>query len=208
MKAAVLPMGYVSIYWRWSHEKKTMPFSISWGEIVFFQRTGLGWSSSSEPDAPCLSRMVQGHLVAAGYRPRPSDQLPRLTPDYRCCRRMLADRPRKWNHQHWSHQPLPLCPSCLRIQSISWMRQSISLSTTRNYSGMSITIAEVDYGLINKWHTRPVLMVPVLVPVCQHVTAEGLNFLGDIQLLLITFGQCGQRHGVQFVWSVPPDPEN
>ena len=45
--------------------------------------------------------MVQGHLVATGYRSRDPNRCPRLTPGH-SHRRMLAPKHQNWNHQHWS----------------------------------------------------------------------------------------------------------
>ena len=54
----------------------------------------------------------------------------------------------------------------------SFIQQSVTLSkTTTNNSGMSITVVEVDSGLINKYHMRPVLTFPVLKPVCLQAVA-------------------------------------
>ena len=47
--------------------------------------------------------LVQGCLVAVGYRWRHPDRWIRLTPDHRCRRRMLAIWSQNWNHQNWSH---------------------------------------------------------------------------------------------------------
>ena len=43
------------------------------------------------------------HSVAAGYCLRHPDRCPRVIPDHRCCRRMLAQRHRNLNHQHSPH---------------------------------------------------------------------------------------------------------
>ena len=49
-----------------------------------------------------ISTVHVGRLVAAGYRSRYPEQCCRLAPDHCRHRRMLADRPQNWNHQHWS----------------------------------------------------------------------------------------------------------
>ena len=46
---------------------------------------------------------VQGHLVAARYRSRDSDWCPRLNPDHRRCRHMLAHKHQNWSHRYFSH---------------------------------------------------------------------------------------------------------
>ena len=51
-------------------------------------------------------RTSQGRSETAGYSSRHQDRCPRLNPEHRCCRCMLAKRPNSWNHQHWSPGPL------------------------------------------------------------------------------------------------------
>ena len=55
VRAAVFPMGNMDIYWRQSHKMKTVPISVSWGEIIFSQRPASGWNCSGEIDALFLS---------------------------------------------------------------------------------------------------------------------------------------------------------
>ena len=50
-RATVLPRGYVVIHWRRSHQHKPMPFSVSWGEIVFSVRPGSEWNWPEKLDA-------------------------------------------------------------------------------------------------------------------------------------------------------------
>ena len=41
-------------------------------------------------------------------------------------------------------------------------------------SGMPITSAVTDYGLINNQHLKPGMVAPALVPVYQHVAAVAM----------------------------------
>ena len=50
-----------------------------------------------------LVSTVQGCLLATGYCSRHPDRCSRVTPDYCCCRRTLANRVQNWNHQYWLH---------------------------------------------------------------------------------------------------------
>ena len=81
--SSVLRRGYMAIYWRLPHQKRTMRFSISWEEVSFLTR--------------------QRRLLVVRYRSGHQDRCPRLTPDYRHRRYMLAKRHLNWNHNHWPH---------------------------------------------------------------------------------------------------------
>ena len=50
VRPVFLPRGSVGIDWRWSHQKETMPFSVSWRGKGFFQcpESSLGWSGKSD----------------------------------------------------------------------------------------------------------------------------------------------------------------
>ena len=69
---------------------------ISWKNILATSRTRV--ELIRRAGRPVFVRTALGHLAAAGYRPRHPDLCPKQTPDYRCHRRMLADRPPNWNH--------------------------------------------------------------------------------------------------------------
>ena len=130
--ATVLYRGYVGIYWRRLHQKKKVPFSLSWGERVFSQCPISGWSWSGDLDALSMSSQdIQTNT-------------PRLIPHHCFLHGILADRHQSWNNQHWSllwysmvicdirwwDKPLPLWSRCPGIPSVSWMQQSTSLLTT------------------------------------------------------------------------------
>ena len=103
VRAAVLPMGYVDICWRQSHQKETMSFYACRDRRVFSQLSRIWVELIRRTGCPVVFRMVQGCLVVDGYQSRHPDQCPRLTHHYHCRRSMLADMPQNWNHQHWSH---------------------------------------------------------------------------------------------------------
>ena len=86
VRATVLPMGYVGIYWR-SQEKqhRALVRIMRRNSFLSASRVRLELSKRSR-------RTVKGRLVTARYHPRYIDLWPRLTPDHRCCRYMLADR--------------------------------------------------------------------------------------------------------------------
>ena len=70
-------------------------------------------------------RTSQGRSETAGYSSRHQDRCPRLNPEHRCCRCMLAKRPNSWNHQHWS--PGPLARSVkLRVAHVPGMLATFS----------------------------------------------------------------------------------
>ena len=71
--------------------RKSFP-SASIIRVGLIRRTGHG-----------VLALVQGCLVAVGYRWSHPDRWIRLTPDHRCRRRMLANWSQNWNHQNWSH---------------------------------------------------------------------------------------------------------
>ena len=54
VRLVFLPSGYVGVCWRRPH-KKTVPFSVSWGERVFSRRSGSRWRWSCELDFLYLS---------------------------------------------------------------------------------------------------------------------------------------------------------
>ena len=85
------------------HQKKIMSFYASWGGRVFSLLSIIRMELIRRTGCPVVFRMFQGHLTAAGYRPRLRDRCPRLTPDRRRCRHMLAHRHRNRNRQHSSH---------------------------------------------------------------------------------------------------------
>ena len=86
-----------------THALFFMHFHVSRGGRVFPQLSRIGVELIRRTGCPAVVCMVQGRLVAAEYHSRHSDWCPRLTYHHRCRRRMLADMPPNWDHQHWSH---------------------------------------------------------------------------------------------------------
>ena len=93
-------------YWRQSLRKKIVPFYTSWGRRVSSQLSG--FKLIRRTGCPVAVCMVHGRLIEAGYRPRFPDRRPKLTPDHRCCCRMLV------------HRPPQLKPSALVSCAICW----------------------------------------------------------------------------------------
>ena len=64
-----------------------------------------------------------------------------------------------------------------------------------DFAGLVISVVAADPGLIIKYQIRNVLVVPVLMPLCQHAAAAEsvlgiyLDVLSDTQLLLKVFGR-------------------
>ena len=88
---------------------------------------------------------------------------------------------------------------------------------------MPVTVVKTDYGLIDKWHIRPVLVVPVMAPVCQHVpVVHYINvIMGAItsQITSLTivystvYSDADQRKhqssaSLAFVWGIHRGPVN
>ena len=67
VRAAVLPRGYVAIYWRQSRQKKTISVYSSRGGRVFSQLSMVRVELVGRTGHPVIFRMVQGRLVAVGY---------------------------------------------------------------------------------------------------------------------------------------------
>ena len=70
VRAAVLPRGYMGIYWRHSHQKNIVSFFASWGGRVFSQLSRIRTGLIRRTGCPVVACMVQWRLVAGGYRPR------------------------------------------------------------------------------------------------------------------------------------------
>ena len=129
MRAAALPRGYVGNYWRRSHQQKTIPFSVSWGERVFSQCPGSGWWWSGELDALPLSTKT---LSSSWISPKTSRLMPQTNS---CRRRMLVDRLKLepsalvWYDVRWwvQGQPIPNGSSCARIPSVSWCNNPLAI---------------------------------------------------------------------------------
>ena len=121
---------------------------------------------------------IQICLVASGYRWRdPEARCPRLTFDHRVCRHMLAHRHHNWNHQHWAHvlfadESIVSIYNCNGYVRVFVMLPKsyciIAFKKQIEFTGMTTRVIEADRGLIAECRIRPVLMVPVLGPVCQH----------------------------------------
>ena len=58
-----------------------------------------------------------------------------------------------------------------RFPFVSWMQQSTSLTNAPKNSGTTITLVKAEPGLINKYHMRTVLMVPISVPACPNAAS-------------------------------------
>ena len=92
VRSTVLSKGYMSIYWRRSHVKKTVSFSVSWGGggtfRSVFRSVGL-----IRRIVRCVTVLeVKRRLIAAGYNSRQPDRCSRPTPDNRQRCHMLAHR--------------------------------------------------------------------------------------------------------------------
>ena len=222
VRAAVLPRGYVGIYWRQSHQKKAMFLYASRGERVFFQlsriRVGLIWRTGR----PVVVRMIQGRLVAVGYHSRHPDRCPRLTHHHRCRRRILADMPKNWYHQHCSH---PIFDDESRVSLYHFDHRSceshlfLGCNNPLAFQQHNEKLGHARYSC-RGWlwtHQKIAHETSAEGPNCgacvptyggssdgqESVWGIVLNVLGDIQLLLNALEPCGQRHGIQFAWSAP-----
>ena len=89
VRAPLLPVGYMRIYCRRSHQKKTVHFSVSWGGSIFSQHPGSRWSSSDELNwVPCLcqhsSKMFSSSWISLKTSiPMPqTDSWPSLPPPH------------------------------------------------------------------------------------------------------------------------------
>ena len=84
-----------------SNEHSALHRIMKW--ISFSQNPGTGWSWSGELHWRVIVFTAQERASAAGCHSRHPHCCSRLTP-HRCgCCCVMADRPQKWNHQHWSH---------------------------------------------------------------------------------------------------------
>ena len=97
MNATVLPRGYMGIYWRESHQSKTMPFSVSSGEIVFSWRQGSNGGQSGELDALSLSAWCKG-VSSNWISLKTCRPLPQTDSWHHHCRRMLPHKQQNWSH--------------------------------------------------------------------------------------------------------------
>ena len=199
-----------------------MPFYASWGGRVFAQLSRIRMELIRRTGCHVVVRMVQGRLVATGYRPRHSEQCPRLTPDHRCCRRMLAHRHRNWNRQHSSHV-LFSDESIVSLYNCNGHARVFRCVVERL---VDCCIQETDGIRRNDdqsgrgwpWTHHRILdensadgssfwaCLPKYVDGSdddESVWGIGLDVLSDIQPLLNVLGSCGQQQGVQFAWSAP-----
>ena len=164
--------------------------------------------------------MVQGLLVAVGYHSRHPGRCPRLNHHHRCRRRMLADMPQTWNHQHWSH------PMFHDESRVSLYHSDYRACEFHHFLGCTnpLAVQQHDEKLKHAhyscrgwlWTHQHIAhetsadgsSCGARVPTCggssdgqESVWGIGLDVLGDIQLLLNALGQCGQWQGIQFAWS-------
>ena len=180
---------------------------------------------------PVVVRVVQGRLVAAGYRPRHPDWFHRLIPGHHRCRRILALRRRKWNRQHSSHMlfadesivsfyNLPkvfvlnetsadgsmfgaCLPTCIaqRWWWVSLGHRSRTIFCL--YNGVSSDFAQPITGHVTEV-TCPVIgrAQPELTPSKRQKTGSGcLEWYPAATKRPCT---CRERQRTQFAWSVPP----
>ena len=161
MREAFLPKGYVGIYWRRSHQKKTVPVSVSWRVGGFSQRPGSGWSWSGELHALSLSAWCMDvHLQLditpdiQTSRPMPqTDSWSSLPPSH------VGRQAPNWNQQHGFRKVFGDNSRINIVEpanAIYFLQTAVHLpvnNTTKN-SGVPIL---VDFGLISKYHKRSVL---------------------------------------------------
>ena len=101
--ALVLPRGYMGIYWRRSHQRKTMSFPVSWGKKSFLSAPRIRVELIRRTGRHIFVRTVQICLVAAGFHSRHPGRCPILTPDHHHHRGILAHKHHNWNHRYWSY---------------------------------------------------------------------------------------------------------
>ena len=84
------------------------------------------------------------------------------------------------------------------------------------FAGTVIRVLDADPLLIVEYHMRPVVVVPVLGPACQHAAAGAMirnqyemSVSNAIQLLLNIFGSCNNdtAHSVSYQFHLILDTE-
>ena len=126
---------------------------------------------------------VQKRLVVAGYIPRHPNWCPRLIHNHRYHQWLLEDRPLNWNCQHYSHAIFDDESRVILYHSDHRAVMKLNRQWKRLKDKIELRlilhekIRHVHYRC-RGWlwtheqkHMRPVLLVPVLVYVCQHVMA-------------------------------------
>ena len=141
----VLPRGYVGIEWRWSHEKDSTFHIIRGGGGSFSSQDQIRMELIRRIGGCAFVQMVQRRFVAAWYHSGYLDKCPRLTPNNRC-----------WH---------------------TGTRAGTIITGTMWYllmsPGSASTTLVVLFLKCNNPITdiKPVMKVPVLVPVCQQAVA-------------------------------------
>ena len=172
---------------------------------------------------PVTLRMAQGGLVAAECRPRHPDWWPRLTPNHRHCRYMLARRLHTCNCQDSSHVLfadesivcLYNCNGHARVfRCVVGRLVDCCIQETegiRRHDDQSGN----GWPWIYKWISDEASADGSNFGACllkcigesdddDSVWGIGLDVLSDIQLLLNVIGTCRKRQGTQFVWPASP----
>ena len=173
----ILTQGYVGIYWKKGVKGCRILFRImKWNSFRSVPRIQVELIRLTG----CLVfvHAAQGRLKAVGYLWRHSDQCPRLSPNHHRCHRMLADRPQKWNHEHWSHAIFKDESTVSLHHSVHRARVFHLFHGCNNpFNNITITVVDANYGRINEENMSPVLVVPVekkktLLP---HNTEKGIT---------------------------------
>ena len=158
--------------------------------------------------------MVQKRLVTARYHWKHPDRWHKLTPDHRCRHRVLADRPKIWNHQHW--------PNAIFDDGVSLYHSGRRFRKFHLFLGCNNPLAFQQHAEIfghahysfrgwlwtHKQITRVISADGSSSGACvvygggsDYQWGNGLDILIDIKLLQNIFGLWGQRHGILFFWS-------
>ena len=163
----------MEVYWRRSYQKKTMPFSLSWGEIVFYQHSG----------RRVLVRTDEARFTAAKYRSIHLDWCPGwplIIAATAWCWQTSPQTGIIATDFMWYSKASPESASTTLIivpaNSICFIDGKIHQTfnnTTKNLD-LPIGVVEANYGLISKKHMKAVLRIPVLAPVCQHASSAAM----------------------------------